>query len=190
MNDITQFALSRPFHRGKKDKDNEFAVSYGTLCHSCKFAWHCKGHWMDLLAKLGDMSRASSIWRVSQSGLTCEWQVSSMFTESRRQERNIYVSLATKFVARYKFFAVAKLGDIEGTCATCLLVHPWNELIGRKLRLIKKLVFLDFPYFPRLSAPSSSSSPLIEPLAMQRTLIFFKHSRIILIRMLFAFYYS
>ena len=27
MNDITSFALSRPFHKGKKDKDNEFAVS-------------------------------------------------------------------------------------------------------------------------------------------------------------------
>ena len=28
VNDITQFALSRPFYRGKKDKDNEFAVRF------------------------------------------------------------------------------------------------------------------------------------------------------------------
>eukprot|EP00794_Sanderia_malayensis_P005649 gene5649-6345_t len=28
VNDITQFALSRPFHKGKKDKDNEFSTLY------------------------------------------------------------------------------------------------------------------------------------------------------------------
>ncbi len=30
--------------------------------------------------------------------------------------RNIFVSLNTKVVARYKVAEVAKLGDIEGTC--------------------------------------------------------------------------
>ena len=29
MNDVSEFTLSRPFHKGKKDKDNEFAVRTG-----------------------------------------------------------------------------------------------------------------------------------------------------------------
>ncbi len=39
--------------------------------------------------------------------------------------RNICVSLATNFVARYKVSEVAKLGDTEGTSmsrVTCLIV--------------------------------------------------------------------
>ncbi len=45
-----------------------------------------------------------------------------MSPESRGQEmfllspRNIFVSLATDFVMRYKVSDVAKLGDMKGTC--------------------------------------------------------------------------
>ncbi len=75
------------------------------------------------MAKLEELSRASWL----NMRVTSEQHVPQLIFMSRRQEmfllypRNICVSLATNFVARYKVSEVAKLGDTEGT-SVCILV--------------------------------------------------------------------